>query len=79
MRLMSGQHPMKGDKNHHLHFRLMNMGLSKAFVRNFVWSLALLFGFAAAFMDKTGKIILFAIVAVIVVGVTRILAVVERR
>lgn len=77
-RLISGQHPMKGDKHHHLHFRLMAMGLSRAFVRNFVWTLSLLFGLAAAFMDKTGKIILFIIVAVIVILITRIIELSDR-
>lgn len=74
MRLYNKQSPLSGDRIHHLHYRLLNMGMSENFVRTFVYSLALLFGLAAIFLDKTGKIILFAVLMVIVVFITKILS-----
>lgn len=73
-RIFSGKNPLKGDRIHHLHYRLMAMGMSESVIRYFVWSLAFLFGMAAAFMDKVGKIILFTILVFVIVFVTKILS-----
>ncbi|MDP2104045.1 MAG: hypothetical protein Q8K26_03935, partial [Candidatus Gracilibacteria bacterium] len=62
------------DRIHHLHYRLMNMGMSENFVRYFVYTLAFLFGMAAIFLDKIGKIIIFSVLIVIVVFITKILS-----
>lgn len=75
MRLYNGQNPLKGDHIHHLHFRLGKIGFSKASIRWLVYILSLLFGIAAIFLDRLGKIILFCILVVIVVFISRILSV----
>lgn len=74
MRLYKKQSPLSGDRTHHLHYRLMNMGLSENFVRWFVYILAFLFGMSAIFLDKIGKAILFIVLIVIVVFITKILS-----
>lgn len=74
MRLYNKQNPLSGDRIHHLHYRLMNMGMSENFVRYFVYTLAFLFGMAAIFLDKIGKIIIFFVLIVIVVFITKILS-----
>ncbi len=73
-RILSKQSPLKGDRIHHLHFRLKTIGLSEVFIRNFVYLLAFFFGIAGTFLDKTGKIILFGMLALIIVFITKILA-----
>ena len=74
MRLYNKKSPLAGDRIHHLHYRLLNMGMSESFVRYFVYSLAFLFGIAAIFLDKVGKIILFFVLIIIVVFITKILS-----
>ena len=73
-RLYHKKNPLKGDTIHHLHFRLMKLGFSHNFIRGFVYSLAFLFGIAAVFLDKIGKTILFIILAVIIIFLSKILA-----
>ncbi|MDD5198101.1 MAG: MraY family glycosyltransferase [Candidatus Gracilibacteria bacterium] len=74
MRLYNKKNPLSGDRIHHLHYRLLNMGMSENFVRYFVYSLAFLFGMAAIFLDKIGKAILFFVLIIIVVFITKILS-----
>jgi len=74
MRLYNKKSPLSGDRIHHLHYRLLNMGMSENFVRYFVYSLAFLFGMAAIFLDKIGKAILFFVLILIVVFITKILS-----
>lgn len=74
MRLYNKKNPLAGDRIHHLHYRLLNMGMSENFVRYFVYSLAFLFGMAAIFLDKVGKAILFCVLIIIVVFITKILS-----
>ncbi|MDD2917188.1 MAG: MraY family glycosyltransferase [Candidatus Gracilibacteria bacterium] len=74
MRLYNKKNPLAGDRIHHLHYRLLNMGMSENFVRYFVYSLAFLFGMAAIFLDKVGKAILFFVLIIIVVFITKILS-----
>ncbi len=74
MRLYNKKNPLSGDRIHHLHYRLLNMGMSENFVRYFVYSLAFLFWMAAIFLDKVGKVILFFVLIIIVVFITKILS-----
>ena len=74
MRLYHKKNPLAGDRIHHLHYRLLNIGMSESFVRYFVYSLAFLFGMAAIFLDKIGKAILFFVLILIVVFITKILS-----
>lgn len=75
MRIFKKQNPLKWDKTYHLHYRLLKFGLSKTAIRTFIYTLAFFFWFAAIFLDRTGKIILFAFIAVIVVFITKILSI----
>ena len=78
IRLYNKKNPLKWDTIHHLHFRLGKMWFSNAFIRNLVYSLSFLFGIWAIFLDKTGKIIIFCILMVIVFFVTKILSLKNR-
>ncbi len=73
-RIYNGQNPLKGDRIHHLHYRLLNLGMSESFIRKFVYSISFLFGVAAVFLDRVGKIILFGILVAVVLFVTKILS-----
>jgi UDP-GlcNAc:undecaprenyl-phosphate GlcNAc-1-phosphate transferase len=64
-RIVRGKSPFKGD-NTHLHFRLLQAGLSRRGAVRLIWGIALVFGLAALTMQTRGKIFLFAgLVAVI--------------
>ncbi|MDD2487564.1 MAG: MraY family glycosyltransferase [Candidatus Gracilibacteria bacterium] len=73
-RLYNKKNPLKGDMIHHLHFRLRKIGFSDSFIRNLVYILSFFFGLGAIFLDKIGKIIIFSILVIIVVFVTKILS-----
>lgn len=73
-RIYNGKSPLKGDRIHHLHYRLLNLGMSESFIRKFVYSISFLFGMAAVFLDRVGKAILFAILVAVVFFVTKILS-----
>ena len=78
MRLSAGQNPLHGDHIHHLHFRLMRLGLSQAYIRWTIYTLSLLFGLSAVFLDPTGKTLLFGILVVIVFLMTRIITLIKK-
>lgn len=48
--------------------------MSESFIRKFVYSLSFLFGMAAVFLDRVGKMILFAILVAVVFFITKILS-----
>ena len=73
-RIYNGKSPLKGDRIHHLHYRLLNLGMSESFIRKFVYSISFLFGMAAVFLDRVGKMFLFVILVVVVFFVTKILS-----
>lgn len=79
VRLYNKKNPLKWDMIHHLHFRLLNLGFSHNFIRGAVYSLALLFWVAAVFLDKIGKWLLFFILIVIVVFLSRILSTIKTK
>lgn len=78
VRLLNGKNPMKGDRTHHLHYRLMELGFTPKTTRNFVFLLSFLFWLGAIFLDKVGKIILILLLTVIVIFITRLLAMSEK-
>ncbi len=57
--------PFKGDKKH-FHFRLLEMGFSHRLAVIFYWSIALIFGLTALFLQTKGKIV--ALIVLIVIG-----------
>jgi hypothetical protein len=56
-----------------LHHRLQDIGFSKNQILTLVFSLSFFFWVTALFLDKTWKIVVFAIIAVFVVFLSHIL------
>ncbi len=71
-RIYNKKNPLKWDFTH-LHHRLLDIGLTKRQVLYTVYSLSGLFWITALFLDKTGKIIVFAAIVVIVVFMNKII------
>ncbi len=71
-RLWFGNSPFVGDKKH-LHFRLLDIGLSQRQAVLFLYFLAAVFGGVAVFLQSLGKLvallILFGVMAVVAMGV----------
>jgi UDP-GlcNAc:undecaprenyl-phosphate/decaprenyl-phosphate GlcNAc-1-phosphate transferase len=74
MRLYNKKNPLKWDMIHHLHFRLWKMWFSPNFIRWFVYSFSFLFWLWAIFFDKIWKIILFVILTIIIIFITKIVS-----
>ncbi len=73
-RIFNKKNPLKGDRIHHLHYRLKAMGMTDVFIRNFVYFVALFFGISAVFLDKVGKIFLFIALIIVIVFITKIVS-----
>ncbi len=71
-RLMNKKNPLKGDFTH-LHHRLLELWFSKNHILTLIFSLSFFFGVTALFLDRTGKIIVFCIIAVFVVFLSYIM------
>ncbi|MDD3793239.1 MAG: MraY family glycosyltransferase [Candidatus Gracilibacteria bacterium] len=71
-RILNKKSPLSGDFTH-LHHRLLDIGLTKKQVLLSVYSLSFLFGLTALFLDKTGKIIVFGIIVIVVVFINKIM------
>jgi UDP-GlcNAc:undecaprenyl-phosphate GlcNAc-1-phosphate transferase len=78
-RIMSGQNPMKWDQSTHLHFRLMELGLTAREIRIIVYTLTVIFGLSAILLSGVGKIILLIVISIITVFITEILAHVKKK
>jgi hypothetical protein len=57
----------------------MELGLSQHQIRWIIYSLSAVFGIAAIFLPTIGKIILFAIIALITIFLTEILEKVKKK
>lgn len=64
-RLIAWKNPLNGDFTH-LHHRLQDIGLSKNQILILIFSLSFFFGFTSLFLDKTGKIVVFIVIAIFV-------------
>ncbi len=78
-RILKWQNPMKWDQIHHLHFRLMELGLRQSQIRFIVYFLSSIFGIAAIFLSSIGKIILFVIISWVTIFLTEILEKVKKK
>jgi UDP-GlcNAc:undecaprenyl-phosphate/decaprenyl-phosphate GlcNAc-1-phosphate transferase len=78
-RLLAGKNPMKWDQSTHLHFRLMELGLSQSQIRTIVYTLTIVFGVSAILLSSVGKVILLICIAVITIFLTEILAKVRKK
>lgn len=65
-RILRGKNPLSGDFTH-LHHRLSDIWLSRNQILILVFSLSFFFGTTSLFLDKTGKIVVFLIIAVFVI------------
>jgi UDP-GlcNAc:undecaprenyl-phosphate GlcNAc-1-phosphate transferase len=63
-RLLRGKSAIKGD-NYHLHFRLLQAGLSQRKAVVLLWSLSLIFGSLSLFLHTKGKIVAFCLLALV--------------
>ncbi len=73
-RILNKKNPLKGDRIHHLHYRLKAIGMTDSFIRRLVYSMSFIFGISAVFLDKVGKIILFVALVLVIVFITKILS-----
>jgi len=77
-RILNKKNPLNWDFTH-LHHRLLDIWLTKNKVLWLVYSLSFLFWLTALFLDKTGKIIVFGIIVVVVVFINKIVEVVIKK
>jgi len=71
-RMLKWKNPLQWDFTH-LHHRLLTLGISKNHVLILLSGLSFLFGLTALFLDKTGKMIVFSIIVVVVIFLNKIL------
>ncbi|MDD3145256.1 MAG: MraY family glycosyltransferase [Candidatus Gracilibacteria bacterium] len=71
-RIINKKSPLSGDFTH-LHHRLLDIGLTKKQVLISLYTLSFFFGLTALFLDKTGKIIVFGIIVVVVIFINKIM------
>ena len=77
-RLVSRVSPFVGDKQH-LHFRLLDIGLSQRQAVLFLYFLAVLFGGIAVFLQSLGKLIALGVLFSVMVVVVIVVVVLYRR
>ncbi len=73
-RLLAKKNPLKWDFTH-LHHRLQKIGLSNKQTLWLIYGLCFFFGLTGLFLDKTGKIIVFCIITIIVISLNKIVEV----
>jgi UDP-GlcNAc:undecaprenyl-phosphate GlcNAc-1-phosphate transferase len=78
-RLAAGKNPFKFADKKHLHFRLLNMGLSVKKSVLFFYAISIIFGLAALFLQSKGKVLALAALLVIMVLVVIFLAYLDRK
>ncbi|MBP9686247.1 MAG: undecaprenyl/decaprenyl-phosphate alpha-N-acetylglucosaminyl 1-phosphate transferase [Candidatus Doudnabacteria bacterium] len=77
-RLLRGRSPFSADREH-LHFLLLDAGLSQRQVVYIFYILAAVFGFIAVFLQSTGKLIALGILLVVMVGLVGFMASVYKK
>ncbi len=76
--ILEKKSPFKGDRKH-LHFRLLDAGLSHRQAVFFIYILGLGFGVSALFLQSAQKLVSFGVLVIILVFVLSILFFIERR
>jgi UDP-GlcNAc:undecaprenyl-phosphate GlcNAc-1-phosphate transferase len=71
-RLLAWKNPMQWDFTH-LHHRLLEIWLTRNQVLFSIYTLSFLFWLTALFLDRTGKIIVFGVIVVVVVFINKIM------
>ncbi len=64
-RIWEGKSPFKADRKH-LHFRLLDVGLSQKQTVLSIWTLAAVFGFTAVFLQTYGKALALLLLGIVV-------------
>lgn len=77
-RLAAGKNPFKFADRKHLHFRLLNFGLSVKKSVLLFYLLSLIFGFSALFLQSLGKIFALAALFVIMISLVILFAYLDR-
>ena len=78
-RILKGKNPLKWDQSTHLHFRLLELGLSSSQIRTIIFSLTAIFWLSAIFLSTVGKIILLGFITMITIFLTEILSLVKKK
>ncbi|MBW7954436.1 undecaprenyl/decaprenyl-phosphate alpha-N-acetylglucosaminyl 1-phosphate transferase [Candidatus Gracilibacteria bacterium] len=71
-RISIGKNPLLGD-NLHIHYRLLDAGLSKMQTLSIIYIFSFIFGICSLFLDKGGKIILLVIITFFVIFIPQII------
>ena len=77
-RVRQGRSPFKGDRSH-LHFRLMDLGLSQRQAVYLLWTISLLFGLVALGFQTRGKVVLLVGLIIVTLALPWILGLVASR
>lgn len=78
-RILKWKNPLKWDQSTHLHFRLLELGLTPTQIRTIIFSLTAVFWISAIFLSTIGKIILLAFITLISIFLTEILTLVKKK
>jgi UDP-GlcNAc:undecaprenyl-phosphate GlcNAc-1-phosphate transferase len=68
-RIFAGQNPFKFADKKHLHFRLLDLGLSQKKVVLLYYGFAAIFGLSALFLQSTGKMFVLGVLVFIMLGI----------
>ena len=77
-RLWYGASPFKGDRKH-LHFRLLDIGLSQRQSVLLLYGISAVFGFTAVFLQSFGKLIALAILFVVMIALAVLVVMLYKR
>lgn len=77
-RLFSGASPFVGDRKH-LHFRLLDIGLSQRQAVLVLWGISLMSGLSAVFLQSMGKLIALLILMVVMVVLVMIIVAIYKK
>ncbi|MBU1663520.1 undecaprenyl/decaprenyl-phosphate alpha-N-acetylglucosaminyl 1-phosphate transferase [Patescibacteria group bacterium] len=78
-RLVAWKNPFKFADKKHLHFRLLNMGLSVKKSVLFFYIISIIFGLAALFLQSKGKVLALTALLVIMILVVMFFACIDRK
>jgi UDP-GlcNAc:undecaprenyl-phosphate GlcNAc-1-phosphate transferase len=78
-RIRSGRSPFSGDREH-LHFKLLEVGLSQPQAVIFLYALSAIFGIAGLFLQSRGKLIALSILVIVMLAIlSAVVAIYKRR
>jgi hypothetical protein len=78
-RMAAGKNPFKFADKLHLHFRLLNLGLSQRKTVLLYYLFAALFGLSALFLQSRGKLLALGVLVLIMLGVVAIFRYLDKK